>query len=103
MHDRLIDLLWKIYSTKIPTMGDLADYLLANGVIVPPCKVGDKVWFIRDSTILLSMAKWIETNAYGWCVCCEYPPMSTFAFKFDDFGKTVFLTREDAEKALRGE
>lgn len=22
----------------------LADYLLANGVIVPPCKVGDKVY-----------------------------------------------------------
>ena len=24
-------------------IGELADYLLANGVIVPPCKVGDKL------------------------------------------------------------
>lgn len=26
----------------------LADYLLANGVIVPPCKVGDMVYRIAD-------------------------------------------------------
>ena len=26
---------------------NLADYLLENGVIVPPCKVGDKVWFVE--------------------------------------------------------
>ena len=24
-----------------------ADYLLANGVIVPPCKVGDKVYIVK--------------------------------------------------------
>ena len=27
----------------IPTSDYIADYLLANGVIVPPCKVGDTV------------------------------------------------------------
>ena len=27
------------------SLGRIADYLLANGVIVPPCKVGDTVWF----------------------------------------------------------
>ena len=25
-----------------------ADYLLANGVIVPPCKVGDTVYELKD-------------------------------------------------------
>ena len=25
------------------------DYLIANGVIVPPCKVGDKVYYIHET------------------------------------------------------
>lgn len=29
---------------------DLADYLLANGVIVPPCKVGDDIYWIDSDT-----------------------------------------------------
>lgn len=76
----------------------IADYLLANGVIVPPCKVGDKVYHIKGKTIFVMSVKWFETNNYGWCACCVYPPMATFVFKFSDFGKTVFLTREEAER-----
>lgn len=30
---------------------NIADYLLANGVIVPPCKVGQKVWLINNPTL----------------------------------------------------
>ncbi|MBQ7976574.1 MAG: hypothetical protein IJ300_12890 [Clostridia bacterium] len=49
MRDRLIELI-EYADANIPGFcieGDfhvLADYLLANGVIVPPCKVGDRVW-----------------------------------------------------------
>lgn len=39
--DRLIELIEGWYAN--PTTEYLADYLLANGVIIPPCKVGDKV------------------------------------------------------------
>lgn len=50
MRDRLIELL-KGFRTpiceglnaKLPNVEGLADRLLAEGVIVPPCKVGDKV------------------------------------------------------------
>ena len=50
--DRLIELICdtptrimggNMFLEKIST--DIADYLLENGVIVPPCKVGDKVYF----------------------------------------------------------
>ena len=27
---------------------ELADYLLDNGVIVPPCKVGDDIWWFDE-------------------------------------------------------
>ena len=35
---------------------NIADHLIANGVILPPCKVGQTVWFIGDG-------KMVETNA----------------------------------------
>ena len=33
----------------------LADYLLANGVIVPPCKVGDTVYYFSHRPFNLSL------------------------------------------------
>ena len=99
MRDRLIELLQREFYDEYD-FAAIADYLIANGVIVPPCKIGDTVYYVRGENILKIVAEWIETNAYGWCVCGKYPPLSTFSFRFDDFGKTVFLTREEAEKAM---
>ena len=45
MRDRLIELIEKWYEK--PTTKYLADYLLENGVVVLPCKVGDKVYVIK--------------------------------------------------------
>lgn len=84
-------------------IGAIADHLLANGVIVPPCKVGDTVYRI--------------SKRYGeWCVL----PRTVCSIKYsldshgniawylfttaeDRVGETVFLTREEAERALKGE
>lgn len=85
---------------------DIADHLLANGVIVPPVKVGQTLHVIEDrwnaQKILwekrISEIKvnriyydedgfWIE-DIYGY----NYYPKC--------FGKIVFLSKEDAEKAL---
>ena len=67
-----------------------ADYLLKNGVIVPPCKVGDKVYCIRTWP---SGRKTIHPfGAPDWDWIMEH---------LNDFGKTVFLTREEAEKRLK--
>ena len=70
-------------------------------VVVPPCKVGDVVYgFHGEKTILPMVAKWIETNTDGWCIAVQYAPMAPRFYRFSDFGKTVFRTREEAEKAL---
>lgn len=70
-------------------------------VIVLPCKVGNVVYGLHgERTILPMVAKWIETNADGWTVAAQYTPMAPKFYQFSDFGKTVFLTREEAEKAL---
>lgn len=50
--DRLIELLKKQVGYTLPifiateTIKIIADYLLANGVIVPTLNCGDRVWFI---------------------------------------------------------
>ena len=70
-------------------------------IVVLPCKVGDVVYgFHGEKTILPMVAKWIETNTDGWCIAVQYAPMTPRFYQFSDFGKTVFLTREEAEKAL---
>ena len=70
-------------------------------VVVLPCKVGDVVYgFYGEKTILPMVAKWIETDTDGWCIAAQYVPMAPRFYRFSDFGKTVFLTREEAEAAL---
>jgi hypothetical protein len=70
-------------------------------LVVLPCKVGDVVYgFHGEKTILPMVAKWIETNTDGWQIAVQYVPMAPRFYRFSDFGKTVFLTREEAKKAL---
>ena len=47
MRDRLIELLIEGHKQYL-FYDQIADYLLANGVIAPPCKVGDTVYCLDD-------------------------------------------------------
>jgi hypothetical protein len=83
----------------------IADYLLANGVIVPPCKVGDTVWFDtykKNGTVSLGIQPHKVDRIDVICVVGEKEPIET---KLHDwyFGESVFLTREEAEAKLKGE
>ena len=90
-------------NTPISRLVELAVADKDGRVVVPPCKVGDVVYgFHGEKTILPMVAKWIETNTDGWCIAVQYAPMAPRFYRFSDFGKTVFLTREEAKKALHG-
>ena len=81
---------------------ELAEADKDGRLVVLPCKVGDVVYgFYGEKTILPMVAKWIETNTDGWCIAVQYTPMAPRFYRFSDFGKTVFLTREEAKKALQ--
>ena len=73
----------------------LADELLANGVIVPPCKVGDMVYEVDydfesgDIVIVQSQVSGVAVMTTNNIHRTEY------------INKTVFLTKEDAEQALK--
>lgn len=95
----------KLAAQALGTTSDhLRDLIQADQdgrLVVLPCKVGDVVYgFHQERTILPMVAKWIETDADGWTVAAQYVPMAPKFYLFSDFGKTVFLTREEAEAAL---
>lgn len=76
--------------TKIScSMEYLADYLHEHGVIVLPCKVGDTIYQTDGVRIYKSRVKQIIYDT------------DNIAFDERAIGKTVFLTREEAERKLR--
>ncbi len=72
-----------------------ADYLLDNGVIRPPCKVGDTVYVVSGKEIFPEKVRQISLNEHG-----EWVVLAHFLYAFNEFGKTAFTTLEEAEKAL---
>lgn len=102
--DRLIELLEQAKIKAQDTIGSMnngfgawyADYLLDNGVIVPLCKVGDTVYEITTSEeIKQRKVKDIIYDNDGFRLRLE--PYFSYEYYLNE---TVFLTREEAEKAL---
>lgn len=69
-----------------------------------PCKVGDTVWYhkiIMDgkSSVVIehSEVKQISINSHGAWLVIEY----CHTLDVEDIGKTVFLTHEEAQQALK--
>ena len=100
--DAMINLASQALGVEADRLRELTEADKAGRCVVLPCKVGDVVYgFHGEKTILPMVAKWIETNTDGWCIAVQYTPMAPRFYRFSDFGKTVFLTREEAERALR--
>ena len=78
----------------------LADYLLANGVIVLPCKVGDTVYYITGighNLVKPAKVKEIIIDENGIKDLYVQGDGYDFENSFDIF----FLTREEAEEKLK--
>ena len=65
----------------------LADYLLEHGVIVLPCKAGDTLY--------------CESAIKGHITYLKAPDLEWIFENREIFGKEIFLTREEAEQALK--
>lgn len=110
--DRLIELIVYAdtddsYECKLCTKDDvscrecgaskLADHLLANGVIVPPCKVGDSIFRVGNGEIWEWLIEHIEIYGDEIGVVDD----GENYFTPDKIGKTVFLAKEEAEAKLK--
>lgn len=71
----------------------LADVLIANGVIVPPCKIGEPIYRVCG-------IKGKRQTPYVRKFKLTY---KTLASTIEDFGKTVFLSKEEAERVANEE
>ena len=115
MRDRLIELIQNAVNGCARHWAEIiADHLLANGVIVPPCKVGTTIY----------EAIWLKKKKFSHFRECKVVGFHTGEFPdlrghkrdnylivcydcghlghipYDKIGKTVFLSREDAERAF---
>ena len=124
--DRLIDLIrqshcvevWDYYNDdfKEPNpIETLADYLIKNGVVLPPCMVGDTVYCINtlfpndprinrcevDALHITSGKNKIGHKKPSYALVRDGNMKSLSArIYFESFGKTVFLTKDQVEQKL---
>ena len=127
MRDRLIELLEQAKEKAKGTLGSMnngfgawyADYLLANGVIVPPCKVGDKVYFIYDEKIIQGTVRLIrpfidkEKTVFKGNVIGEFESVFYDDGRIEEYElyvvfekpygieRVAYLTKEEAEERLK--
>ncbi len=84
----------------------IADFILADGWMRPPCRVGDTVYEVDSPEYGIIICKvtrvFYDSEEVVVNVIDGHGKGSEYYFDFDDFGKTVFLTREEAEAALKG-
>lgn len=70
-------------------------------LVILPCKVGDTVYYIDGGRCNKAKAATFRFNNSGVRVYCGRNFMGRVGFE-GIYGKTVFLTREEAEAALKG-
>lgn len=106
MRERLIELI-----SKVQYMGGLeeklADYLIAEGVVAPPVKIGRtcyKVWKKEIIELKIVSITYEPTPAYSYWVSFdkigELCLMQDGSKNENHSWEDVFLTKEEAKKAL---
>lgn len=106
--ERLIELIREAKKQTKNAKSDLernmifADYILSDGWIRPPCKVGDTVYFLDLKLLVIRKVEvtnvTITSSSPRKCVLIGLT--DGYWHGASDFGISLFYTREEAEKAL---
>lgn len=118
MRDRLVELIKKemcittVFNGEFieatANIEEVADCLLANGVVALPCKVGDMVYFVFEDDVTeegkyISKQQINDVSTKGIFVSDSLTEENCGIFiPFSDLGKTAFISEEEAERALKG-
>lgn len=102
MREKLIEIYNKLEEEGLACIagkGDMADLMIANGVTVLPCKLGDRVWAIRCYKGVLQPQEGIVNEMFfcddmRLCIVVKHIARG-------EWGKTVFATEEEAQAAIR--
>ena len=105
MRERLIELIRTfckregvlLFNRKV--LDKFADYLFEDGWIRLPCKVGDKIYFTYNEKVFnLTVEKIVIKDEGMFLVDKEFNDW----YSIKKLGKTLYLTQEEAEAALKG-
>ena len=103
--ERLVELLDNLPNGELLTK-DVADYLMSNNVVVLPCKFdgSQKVYYpVTKTNVIYETRVWaLGVDEDGDMVInpIEYNAKA-FSMSGVEFGKTVFLSRSEAENVLK--
>ena len=114
MKERLIELIYKsaeefkdVDCTPKEAVVILADYLIANGAIVPPCKFGDTVYRVVTMGTGVTFKK-VGFNTYQekkqtikHFIRCVTVTKNNLFDVCENWGISVFATKEEAEQKLK--
>lgn len=107
---RLIDVsdIEKFISEYVTAYKKLTEYenLEEQGLLLRlPVKIGDTIWYVDDYNdnypIEAKITRIEIKENYVLYVADEKEDCETLGFDSDNFGKTVFLTKEEAEQKLK--
>ena len=89
----------------IDRLRELAEADRDGRLVVPPCKVGDRLYEVTGrKTISVYKVKAIRVELFGlfieWDIVEGFVWQSLSGINAGEIGKTVFLTSEEAEKVL---
>ena len=87
------------YGITVGRMMDLAQADKDGLLVVLPCKVGDHVWIDGRDAIVTEFFGYRSERYFHAVILGRNKHID---IPFDEIGKTVFLTREEAEAALKG-
>ena len=111
--ERLIELFKKIEFSPFPeitakykiadqftnyALNSIVDEMIKNGVIMPPCKVGQTVYHRFGYSFVIEKIEVFDNKMLFRCG--NIGTDDYMSFYADEIGKDVFLTREEVEKAL---
>lgn len=111
MRDRLIELIESARYWGSGTSAEIADKILADGWMRPPCKVGDVVYFVKHGSdeiveCEVTQVRIIESKHKGRTTQIYFNSadklLPAFFTPVDIRYKFVCYTREEALKALKG-
>lgn len=108
MRDRLIEIIrkshcvdvWDYWNDELKQpnpIETLADHLIKNGVVVPPCKLGDKIYQTDGIRIYESTISEITFTAQKMICVTE-----NIAFDETAIGKSIFLDKKEVQAKLKG-
>ena len=103
--ERLVELIESTRYWGSGTTEEIADYLLANGGLFPPLKIGQEIWDVHYNKPRKWKVVYLGYNGKEWHFNIHWwkdkHNFKTMSITYPFVGKMWYLTKEEAEAKLK--